>query len=64
MVVVAGAALAGSGAVVGSGTAAAVAGSAVFAGVPAGVPLFVGDPFYMSCWIHRLNLMNINDLLL
>lgn len=27
--------------------AAAEGGSAVLAGVPAGVPLFVGDPFYM-----------------
>ncbi len=42
MVVVAGAAFAGSAAAV-----SVTVGSALFAGVPAGVPLFVGDPFYM-----------------
>lgn len=47
MVVVAGAAFGGSAAAASVTTAAAAVGSAVFAGVPAGVPLFVGDPFYM-----------------
>lgn len=42
MVVVAGAA-----AMVPVTADAAEGGSAVLAGVPAGVPLFVGDPFYM-----------------
>lgn len=47
MVVVAGAAFGGSAATVSVTAAAAAGGSAVLAGVPAGVPLFVGDPFYM-----------------
>ncbi len=47
MVVVAGAAFAGSAAAFSVTPAAAAVGSALFAGVPAGVPLFVGDPFYV-----------------
>lgn len=47
MVVIAGAAFAGSAATVSVTAAAAEVGSAVLAGVPAGVPLLVGDPFYM-----------------